>query len=259
MSEEVKLTDRQKRFVELYCSNGFNGTQAAIDSGYSEKGARTEGARLLANANIREAIKVRLDQLTLTAEELTKKTADIARGNLADYMTTRMVEYIPRIKKGLRDIISELEFNLILQEEFCAEKGYTEEQYDDFQTNVVQPIQDKILKYSIELKHNPNAYRHVDGEPELVPQVEVDMPKLLADKERGIIKSFKYGKNGLEVELYPADAAMDKLMRVRGMYKDKLDITTKDQSLNEKVSPEEAQRLLKQLATGNFDVGGEEN
>ena len=92
MSEEAKLTDRQRRFVELYCSNGFNATQAAIDAGYSEKGARTEGARLLANANIREAIKIRLDQLTLTADELTKKTADIARGNLADYMVTRMVE-----------------------------------------------------------------------------------------------------------------------------------------------------------------------
>ncbi|MCW8314199.1 terminase small subunit [Sphingobacterium sp. InxBP1] len=254
MSEEVKLTVNQQRFVEEYCSNGYNATQAAISAGYSENTARSQGQRLLTNVDIREAIKTRLDQLTLTAEELTKKTADIAKGNLADYMTTRMVEYRPRVKKGLRDIISELEFNLILQEEFCAEKGYTEEQYDDFQKSVVEPIQDKILKYSIELKHNPDAYRYVDGEPELIPQVEVDMPKLLADKERGIIKSFKYGKNGLEVELYPADAAMDRLMRVRGMFKDKLDITTKGESMNEKVSPEEAQRLLKQLSGGNFNI-----
>jgi len=253
MSEEAKLTVNQRRFVEEYCKD-FNATQAAIRAGYSEKTAAVVGHENLRKPNISEEIKIRLDQLTLTAEELTKKTADIAKGNLADYMITRMVEYRPRVKKGLRDIISDLEFNLILQEEFCAEKGYTEDQYDDFQTNVVEPIQDKILKYSIELKHNPDAYRYVDGEPELVPQVEVDMPKLLADKERGIIKSFKYGKNGLEVELYAADAAMDRLMRVRGMFKDKLDITTKDQSLNEKVSPEEAQRLLKQLSSGNFNV-----
>ena len=253
MSEEAKLTVNQRRFVEEYCKD-FNATQAAIRAGYSERTARVIGQENLLKPAISEEIKIRLDQLTLTAEELTKKTADIAKGNLADYMVTRMVEYRPRVKKGLRDIINDLEFNLILQEEFCAEKGYTEEQYDDFQRTVVEPIQDKILKYSIELKHNPDAYRYVDGEPELVPQVEVDMPKLLADKERGIIKSFKYGKNGLEVELYAADAAMDRLMRVRGMFKDKLDITTKDQSLNEKVSPEEAQRLLKQLSGGNFNI-----
>jgi len=231
---EVKLTTNQKRFVEEYCKD-FNATRAAIAAGYSEKTAAVTGHENLRKPNISQAISERLDELSLSAEELTKKTADIARGNLADYMTTRMVEYRPKVRVGLQEIIDKLEFDLILQEEFCAEKGYTEEQYDDFQENVVQPIQDKILRYSIELKHNPNATRLVEGEPELVPQVEVDMPKLLADKERGIIKSFKYGKNGLEVELYAADAAMDKLMRVRGMYKDKLDL---EANINGSISPE---------------------
>lgn len=230
----AKLTDKQLNFIKEYCVD-FNATQAAIRAGYSQKTAYSIGEENLRKPEISDAIKQRLDQLTLSAEELTKKTADIAKGNLADYMTTRMVEYVPRVRKSLRDIISDLEFKLILQEEFCAEKGYTEEQYDDFQKNVVQPIQDKILKYSIELKHNPNATRVVDGEPELIEQVEVDMPKLLADKERGIIKSFKYGKNGLEVELYAADAAMDRLMRVRGMFKDNLKL---DAEINGSISPE---------------------
>lgn len=249
---EFKPTDRQRRFIEIYCSNGFNGTQAAIDAGYATKGARTEAARLLANANIRDLIRIKLDELTLTSEELTKKTADIARGNLADYMTTRMVEYTPMVRKGLNELIAELEYELMLKEEFCAEKGYTEEAYDEYQA-LLEPKRDQILAYQIELRRNPFATRLVSGETELVPHVELDMQKLIADKERGIIKSFKYGKNGLEVELYSADAAMDRLMRVRGMYKDKLDITTKDQSLNERVSPEEAQRLLQQLASGNFN------
>lgn len=256
MGEEkvAKLTVNQKRFVEEYCKD-FNARRAAIAAGYSEKTAKEQGYENLTKPHIFDKIKERLDALTLSAEELTKKTADIAKGNLADYMTTRMVEYVPRVRKSLRDIISDLEFKLILQEEFCAEKGYTEDQYDDFQANVVQPIQDKILKYSIELKHNPNATRVVDGEPELIEQVEVDMPRLLADKERGIIKSFKYGKNGLEIELYAADAAMDRLMRVRGMFKDnlkldgQLDINT---TLNEKVSPEKAKELLEQFAAGKF-------
>ncbi|MGJ1431605.1 terminase small subunit [Sphingobacterium spiritivorum] len=255
MSEDspTKLTTNQRRFVEEYCKD-FNATQAAIRAGYSEKTAAVVGHENLRKPNISQAINARLDELSLSAEELTKKTADIARGNLADYMTTRMVEYRPRIRKGLLELIAELEYDLMLKEEFCAEKGYTEEAFDEFQASL-EPIRDQILSYQIELRINPLASRLVVGEPELIPQVEVDMPKLLADKERGIIKSFKYGKNGLEVELYAADAAMDRLMRVRGMYKDKLDITTKDQSLNEKVSPEEAQRMLQQLANGNFNMG----
>lgn len=249
---EVKLTVNQRRFVEEYCKD-FNATQAAIRAGYSAKTAAVVGHENLRKPNISSAITARLDELSLTAEELTKKTADIARGNLSDYMTTKMVAYTPMVRKGLSDLIAELEYELMLKEEFCAEKGYTEEAFDEFQA-MLEPKRDQILAYQIELRRNPFATRLVNGETELVPHVEVDMQKLIADKERGIIKSFKYGKNGLEVELYSADAAMDRLMRVRGMYKDKLDITTKDQSLNEKVSPEEAQRLLQQLASGNFNT-----
>lgn len=247
-----KLTAKQSNFVKEYCKD-FNATQSAIRAGYSAKTAYSIGDENLKKPEIYAAITARLDELSLTAEELTKKTADIARGNLADYMTTKMVEFTPRVRKGLAELIVELEYELMLKEEFCAEKGYTEEAYDEFQASL-EPKRDQILAYQIELRRNPFATRLVSGETELIPQVEVDMAKLIADKERGIIKSFKYGKNGLEVELYSADAAMDRLMRVRGMYKDKLDITTKDQSLNEKVSPEEAQRLLQQLAGGNFNI-----
>lgn len=248
-------TERQKRFVEEYCSNGYNGTQAAIDSGYAKKGARTEGARLLANANIRELINQRLDELSLKAEELIKLQTDIARGNLANYMIIRKIEHTPTVEKHLSAIIKDLEYQLLLKEEFCAEKGYTEEDYDKFQESL-EPIRDKILRYRIELRHNPMATRFVPGETQLVDHVEVDMAKLIADKERGIIKSFKHGKNGLEVELYPADAAMDKLMRVRGMYKDNLKLEGEmnlNTTIHEKVSPERAKELLEQFSKGNFN------
>lgn len=253
LGDTAKLTTNQKRFVEEYCSNGYNATRAAIAAGYSEKTAAVTGHENLRKPNISQAIKARLEELTLTAEQLTKRTADIAMGDLSNYMTTRMIENVPRVRKGLQEIIDELEYTLMIKEEFCAEKGYTEEAFDEFQASL-EPIRDQIIMYRIELRNNPHATRLVNGEPELIPHVEVDMQKLLADKERGIIKSFKYGKNGLEVDLYPADAAMDKLMRVKGMYKDKLDITTKDESLNEKVSPEEAQRLLAKLSGGNFNI-----
>lgn len=52
----MALTAKQQRFVSEYLTD-FNGTQAAIRAGYSASGARTEGARLLANAGIQGALR----------------------------------------------------------------------------------------------------------------------------------------------------------------------------------------------------------
>nr|DAG31478.1 MAG TPA: Terminase small subunit [Caudoviricetes sp.] len=50
-----KLTDKQQRFVSEYLID-LNATQAAIRAGYSPKTANEQGARLLANVSIQEAI-----------------------------------------------------------------------------------------------------------------------------------------------------------------------------------------------------------
>ncbi|OQX04541.1 MAG: hypothetical protein BWK73_35915 [Thiothrix lacustris] len=52
----MTLTAKQQRFVSEYLID-FNGTQAAIRSGYASSGARTEGARLLANAGIQAELR----------------------------------------------------------------------------------------------------------------------------------------------------------------------------------------------------------
>lgn len=55
MAKKGKLTDKQWRFVEEYLID-LNATQAAIRAGYSVKTANEQGARLLANVSIQEAI-----------------------------------------------------------------------------------------------------------------------------------------------------------------------------------------------------------
>lgn len=50
-----KLTDKQKKFVEEYLID-LNATQSAIRAGYSPKTANEQGARLLVNVSIQEAI-----------------------------------------------------------------------------------------------------------------------------------------------------------------------------------------------------------
>jgi len=60
------LTPKQQKFVEQYLID-LNATQAAIRAGYSESGARTEGSRLLANADIQDAIRVAREKLAAKA------------------------------------------------------------------------------------------------------------------------------------------------------------------------------------------------
>lgn len=51
-----KLSPKQQAFVEAYCHNGFNATQAAITAGYSKKTANQQGPKLLVNIGITKAI-----------------------------------------------------------------------------------------------------------------------------------------------------------------------------------------------------------
>lgn len=50
------LPDRRRRFVEEYLID-LNATQAAFRAGYAEKGAHTEGWRLLRNAKVADAVR----------------------------------------------------------------------------------------------------------------------------------------------------------------------------------------------------------
>lgn len=64
----MKLTDKQRRFVEEYCSNGFNATQAAISAGYSEKTAKDIACQNLAKLYIQESIQEFMSKQTKKCE-----------------------------------------------------------------------------------------------------------------------------------------------------------------------------------------------
>ena len=52
----MALTIKQELFVAAYCSNGYNGTKAAIYAGYSEKSASVIASENLGKPEIVEAI-----------------------------------------------------------------------------------------------------------------------------------------------------------------------------------------------------------
>lgn len=63
------MTSRQIRFCFAYASNG-NATQSAIEAGYSERTARSQGQRLLTNVDIQNFLQ------QLAEKNKSKKIAD---------------------------------------------------------------------------------------------------------------------------------------------------------------------------------------
>lgn len=75
-----KLTPKQTKFVDEYMVD-FNGTQAAIRSGYSKKTAQEQSSRLLSNVIISTEIKKRQEKhsqnLEITKEGLLTNLMEI--------------------------------------------------------------------------------------------------------------------------------------------------------------------------------------
>lgn len=67
----MKLTMKQKLFVDHYLSNGFNATKAAISAGYSEKTATLTGHENLTKPYIKKIITDRTRELLSDTEALT--------------------------------------------------------------------------------------------------------------------------------------------------------------------------------------------
>lgn len=63
-----KLTNKQRSFIERYCSNGFNATQAAIKAGYSKNTASETGSENLGKPQIQEAIQEFMSKQTKKCE-----------------------------------------------------------------------------------------------------------------------------------------------------------------------------------------------
>lgn len=81
------MTERQRKFAEYYVTCG-NAEQAAVSAGYSEKYARGNAHKLVANSGIAERIrdlaaKAQAERI-LTAQERQVTLSDIARDEAED-------------------------------------------------------------------------------------------------------------------------------------------------------------------------------
>lgn len=73
------LTNKQQAFINAYL-HSFNATKAAIEAGYSEDTAYSQGSRLLKNVEISDAIRARLQEAAMSADEVLFHLREIAIG-----------------------------------------------------------------------------------------------------------------------------------------------------------------------------------
>jgi phage terminase small subunit len=183
-----RLTDKEQAFVDHYIIT-LNGTQSAINAGYSENSARQIASENLSKPHIRAAIDKKLRKLTMTADETMKRLSDMASGDLTRYIT----------------IQGELDLEAIKEDN----KGHL------------------LKKY----KHVKRTIRHKNGD-----ETEIEHN---------------------EFEFYPADSAIDKLMRYYSLYNDKVTLDWKEeviQLVNDgRITREQVEKELgNELATELF-------
>lgn len=82
----MALSRKQRAFIDEYLVD-FNATQAAIRAGYSERSAGVIGHETLRKPKVAAEISRRMAERTMTADEALIRLADMARGDLSDYIS----------------------------------------------------------------------------------------------------------------------------------------------------------------------------
>ena len=101
----IRLTDKQYMFVEIYLSC-FNATEACRGAGYkgNDRSLASMGWENLRKPNVKEAIRRRLSAQAMSTEEALKRVAEIARGNMAQF-----IKVDPNTQKKILDLSAVLD------------------------------------------------------------------------------------------------------------------------------------------------------
>lgn len=224
-SQEPEFTDKRQRFIEEYTLD-CNATQAAIRAGFSAPTARQMGSWLLTNIDIRAAVDERLRAKALAADEALKLTADIALTRLNDFMVVRQVQGYEQVAMRLKDLVAQKESEIEFVREFFNREGlYSEEDKKPFAeklTKLRQELLDALLQLEV---HGPDATVLVAGAPAVVEVADLDLVALARAKEAGRLKTFKHTKDGIQIEMLDAQAALRDILKMHGKFVNKVEHT----------------------------------
>jgi len=173
-------TFRRKRYVEEYVKD-FHQTAAAIRAGYSSRGASVTASRLMKEPEVQAAIAQRLDELSLSREEVLIRLAAHARGDLGKFLKVGEI-WVAHPLESHEPVLDEAGEWLTTTR--CDSRG---------------------REYTV--------YR--------VRVVVVDTAKLLDPQHSHLVKRFSDSpKSGLSIELYDAQSALVQLGKGHRLFSD---------------------------------------
>ena len=113
----MKLTPKQKAFVREYKKNGGNGTQAAINAGYSEESARAISSENLTKPYIQEALKQEEKKLQekyeYTIDDMVRELDDVKMKADAEQNRQAQIKAIELKGKAFGLFVDRVENNIV--------------------------------------------------------------------------------------------------------------------------------------------------
>ena len=210
------LTEKLKRFANEWLVD-FNATQAAIRAGYSKKTAYSIGYENLRKPELKEYLK-KLTEERVLGEEATKKLlSDIATASLNDYFVVKKVVHTPMVEVPLKQVIKDLEATIVFEAEFAKQAKLVDKRMEKHLSEQADRME-RLIRLRMEIKQNSKATRIIHGPDELIEVAELDILKVVQDKERARIKSVTYGPNGPKVELHDSAQALTNIARIHGLF-----------------------------------------
>lgn len=212
MSEEG--TPKQRAWLARFLENNFNKSEAARFAGYknADKSGRENYEKL------RSEITSALEKMAMGREEVLARIAAQARSDIGNYITINRVKYRESLavtrEAGLRRLglkIQDAQWQL-------EHASFSENQRDELEGKMAI-WQERVERWSKE--DAPNIV-HLEGEGPEYERVEeiVDIEAAKRDGNLHLIKRYKRSKDGLTLEPYDAQKALDMLARVHGLYQD---------------------------------------
>ena len=207
-------TPKQRAWFARWLENGFNNTEAARHVGYKnpEKSGWENSKKL--QAEITET----LEQMSMGRAEVLARIAAQARGDIGDYITIRRTKYRESLavtrEVGLRRVgmkIEEAKWRL-------EHTPLSPEEIDALEVDVAR-WQMLVDGWNAD---DASVVVHLQGEGAEVERAEefIDVEGAKRDGKMYLIKRYKRTQDGLQLEPYDAQKALDMLAKAHGIYSD---------------------------------------
>lgn len=219
----MELNPRQLRFVDEYLKD-LNGTQAAIRAGYATKGADVRASQLLALDKVRKLVDERMAKRTARTEITADKVLRLLWLR-ATADPRKLVEYRRCCCRHCFGEDHAYQWVDII--EFAAELERVNAHNAKANKNSQRPLptDEGGYGYNPTIKPHPKCPRCFG---EGFGDVKVNDTRDYDEEAAALYAGVKQTRDGLEIKMHDQDAAVDRLMRHLGLYKDRQELTGPD-------------------------------